>query len=1273
MGILATINRTHQKKRFIPVTLLVLLFLFPSAVSLSYSFGKTTSSTSPLLLRPDQNLGLTEETLENFAPQLTSVEKGKSFIVQASSTTEKNQVVEVVELGGGVVVNLLPHLPFLLASGSSELLSKIGSVYNVYEDSTFQSVPLPVDLHSLTAGEEVMQSYVPPIDLISGQSLFGANHRGQGVKIAILDTGIDGSHSDLTVAKAESFVLEEYGFSSSETDTEDGNGHGSHVAGIAAGTGEASKGAYVGVAPEAELYSYKVASQQGHSTVGAVLAGIDAAIEDEVDIISISLGMGSDSPTHPTSLAVDEAVGKYGIHVTVSAGNEGPGTNTVNTPGAARNVITVGAAYPNKSTTNFSSRGPAGDGRIDPDLTAPGYQIIAPLAKESITVYSEEYYSPSAVVDGSGSNDYIAFSGTSMSAPVVAGSIALLLSAHPNVSPMAMRAALMSSADVVPDEPEYMQGAGFINLEKADQLLTNSGSDVISFLPKNQLFPGNILLEPYEVIETTFQVVSGFSTDVMIGVSNATLGSMLGFSSPSISLNSTTAKDGYYGEFQVTLTIPGNPVPGLYTGELVLTVGGDETTINVGPFLVGTPKRQLSWELWYSDSADGPRSNYNDLRNSLLEEGIYLDASDDPLFSRRLEQYNTIVFPDNELSFSTEDIADLRDFVERGGNVVLIGSFYPFSNNDNLNLLATSFGVTLELERNIGVVDLGYRQGTHLLNESVELVSQAGLDFSAVDELKWGGGSHLSVSGDAKPLGILSDGTPVVAGFLGNTTHSGNLIVLGSEYWFYSGLFLGPEEAFSKVLFNYLAGTNQPFASLFSLTNSIKHGADYSFSVYAGPNDNSYISESTGLSISHKDPSDQVSPITMDKLAGTNGFNTTLTNLDVGWHSITVSFQSASFTHQFFVYQTVTNVTMEVTARDPPSTIPVYLEDYEDITAVQSGDVVDISVSSSISTSALTDVIVTLVPEVFSDLTSYYQDLSSIVSDKVKLTRSGQVWKGEFNILPDYPDGYYVAELKVDSDDIYTVGQLLGGFFVFTEDPEIDLSQSKVDDRSFDYYDIPEDSDPNFLDLSTGDELTFRVVPQSSDMKGLEAYVLFLPYFAFIDRREVIRIYKLDSMAGVFTGTLKLPDNTSQQAMSDSRTLNYGNGLLLIFYVLLRDENGNYGTALVLALMGSSLLQELNIDPVLVTFMFIILPGAIIAFYYFRNRNRKKEMRFPPYGGQGGMQWGQQRSYQQWQQNQPSQPPVQPSMRFCPECGHEVPIGSNFCMECGTKISNQDG
>lgn len=275
---------------------------------------------------------------------------------------------------------------------------------------------------------------------------------GSGVKLAIVDTGIDPNHPDF-----EGRILARKNFAGGSGDDE--NGHGTHVAGIAAGTGAASNGKYRGVAPGAKLLVAKVLDANGGGSMSGVMAGVEWAVEQGAQVVNLSLGgSGSCDGTDALSTLCDAAVRERGVVLCVAAGNEGPGASTVGSPGCARLVITVGATDDGDRVTSFSSRGPTADGRVKPDIVFPGFGIVS--AQASGTQLG------SVIVSG-----YISLNGTSMATPHAAGAVCLLLQANNALTPGQVKNALQNTT-VNLNLPANTQGTGRADVSKALELAT---------------------------------------------------------------------------------------------------------------------------------------------------------------------------------------------------------------------------------------------------------------------------------------------------------------------------------------------------------------------------------------------------------------------------------------------------------------------------------------------------------------------------------------------------------------------------------------------------------------------------------------------------------------------------------------------------------------------------------------------------------------------------------------------------------------------------------
>ncbi|MEU0756301.1 MULTISPECIES: S8 family peptidase [Streptomyces] len=276
-----------------------------------------------------------------------------------------------------------------------------------------------------------------------------AGYDGKGVKIAVLDTGVDATHPDL-----KGQVTASKNFTSAPT-TGDVVGHGTHVASIAAGTGAQSKGTYKGVAPGAKILNGKVLDDAGFGDDSGILAGMEWAAAQGADIVNMSLG-GMDTPeTDPLEAAVDKLSAEKGILFAIAAGNEGP--QSIGSPGSADSALTVGAVDDKDKLADFSSTGPRlGDGAVKPDLTAPGVDITAASAKGN-DIAKEVGEKPAG---------YMTISGTSMATPHVAGAAALLKQQHPEWKYAELKGALTASTKDGKYTP-FEQGSGRVQVDKA--------------------------------------------------------------------------------------------------------------------------------------------------------------------------------------------------------------------------------------------------------------------------------------------------------------------------------------------------------------------------------------------------------------------------------------------------------------------------------------------------------------------------------------------------------------------------------------------------------------------------------------------------------------------------------------------------------------------------------------------------------------------------------------------------------------------------------------
>jgi serine protease AprX len=312
-------------------------------------------------------------------------------------------------------------------------------------------------------------------------------YTGAGIGIAVIDSGLTTWHDDLTNNTSKLYpygnqrVNKFVDFVNGRTLPYDDNGHGTHVAGIIAGNGYDSKGEKTGIAPGASIVALKVLDQNGQGTISNIIAALGWVATNaktyNIRVVNMSVGASIHESywTDPLTLAV-KAITDKGITVVTAAGNMGKNAEghlqygAITAPGNAPWVLTVGASSTNGTLTRnddtlagFSSSGPTFiDFDSKPDLVAPGVGTIS-LATPGSLFYATKAQFLMAGKLALGSKPYLSLSGTSMAAPVVSGTVALMLQANPNLTPNLIKAILQYTAQQYPGYNTLRQGAGFLN------------------------------------------------------------------------------------------------------------------------------------------------------------------------------------------------------------------------------------------------------------------------------------------------------------------------------------------------------------------------------------------------------------------------------------------------------------------------------------------------------------------------------------------------------------------------------------------------------------------------------------------------------------------------------------------------------------------------------------------------------------------------------------------------------------------------------------------
>ena len=313
--------------------------------------------------------------------------------------------------------------------------------------------------------------------------LAGSGDTGRGVTVAVLDTGID------NLSDFSGRLIGGVDLAGGNNPFQDSYGHGTFVAGLIAGDGASSGGQYSGEAPGANLVSIKVAGANGETDLGALILGLQWAVDHQasygIKVLNMSLGFQAAVSTvlNPLDLAV-QVVWDSGIAVVVSAGNAGPFNGTILSPGDDPLVITVGAlddmatpSMTNDQMCDFSSAGPTSpDGWVKPDLVTSGRSVVS-LAAPGSTIY-DAY--PSARV---GSANFVG-SGTSFSAAITSGAAALVLADNPGLTPNQVKARLLGTTNPGPVGNPFVDGHGALNAYAAATAgPMNFSQSAVSLLP----------------------------------------------------------------------------------------------------------------------------------------------------------------------------------------------------------------------------------------------------------------------------------------------------------------------------------------------------------------------------------------------------------------------------------------------------------------------------------------------------------------------------------------------------------------------------------------------------------------------------------------------------------------------------------------------------------------------------------------------------------------------------------------------------------------------
>ncbi len=410
--------------------------------------------------------------IDSLNQQIDSIKdrsKREIFVrLDAQTASERETIKSVIENCGGrvtgdsVIINaVFARIP----KSCLQTLAEQKEISGVYENKKMQA---KLDISTPAIGADIWQTN---------------NYNGSAIDVAIVDTGINGTHPALNVSASKVFHDDgwyDFWYFDDNSTADDLHGHGTHIAGIIA----SKDSTYKGVAPGVNIINAKAGWLDWFGSAGMYESDAMKAIEWAIntsgaDVVSYSFGSGTCTGDTPMGRFIDAVVDDLGVFVDVAAGNDGPNECTVASPGSSFNVMSVGDVD-DKGTADrgddiineTSSRGYTFDFRIKPDIAAPGTNIM----------------SANTFWEGS-EPDFIEMSGTSMAAPLIGGGVALLLDYNPSLQPIEVKAILINSANNTGDfSNQTSYGWGYADLKRAyemkDSVITGTLYDIDSDKPK---------------------------------------------------------------------------------------------------------------------------------------------------------------------------------------------------------------------------------------------------------------------------------------------------------------------------------------------------------------------------------------------------------------------------------------------------------------------------------------------------------------------------------------------------------------------------------------------------------------------------------------------------------------------------------------------------------------------------------------------------------------------------------------------------------------------
>ncbi|MFW9785598.1 MAG: S8 family serine peptidase, partial [Candidatus Heimdallarchaeota archaeon] len=577
-----------------------------------------------------------------------------------------------------------------------------------------------------------------------------------------------------------------------------------HVAGIIGGDGTGSDGLYRGVAPGVSLINARAGNASG-LLEGDIVNAIEWSAKPiglggaGADIVSMSFGGGYPYISDIITEAISNAKESYGVIFVASAGNSGPEYFTGSSPATGIDVISVGATRITGNLASFSSWGPTFKYIGYPDVVAPGVNIISTEAKNS--QISKEKRLIGSVFDFAGDADYIPLSGTSMSAPVVSGALAILKQAYPNITAEAARIALLEGTNkLTGDENDDIlkSGVGLINISASLNFLSNISPD---YNDTAKVFPDNLPVKPYDLIQFpgdrqkfNLTVISGKGNIYDVEIPNNIPGVSIISDKPSIFFANSGVS-----LLELDITVDKNAIPGVREIELNLTSGGQVYDVINIVLEIKLPEYRILMESYHGLNDWFPEISFHQMRfyeamNDISDRNVSIDynmeywtpdynknTDNSILTEERLAQYDLIILQTPLLPYSPIEIFNLKNYFDNGGSILFLGTRYQDMVIDNINDLFSSLDLDTQINEENIMDDNWVGIGATVSSQSVHDLNNPNI-FSNVNRFIWEYGNSFTTSGNAESIAFIDNKT-IATMYNGTLEGKGRFLAFGDLHW----------------------------------------------------------------------------------------------------------------------------------------------------------------------------------------------------------------------------------------------------------------------------------------------------------------------------------------------------------------------------------------------------------------------------------------------------------------------------------------------------------